>query len=104
MHIDFGTALIMATLCAALVLLVHRSDRMFPTVAVVAAGLEALMAFGVLTLTLAKFRVDVILPALLVISGAACWGKASTKTAITAATILTLVGAMQLLLALRLFS
>lgn len=104
MHIDFGTALILATLCAALVLVFHRSDRMFPTIAVIAAGIQTLMAFGVLTLALAKFRVDVILPALLVISGGVCWSKSATKTAITAATIVTLVGAMQLLLALRLFT
>jgi hypothetical protein len=103
MHIEFGTALVLATLLAAVVLLVQKSDRMFPTVAVVAAGIEALMAFGVLSLTLAKFRVDVILPGLLVLSGGVCWAKSSTKSAITSATIVTLVGMIQLMLALRLF-
>lgn len=101
MHFDFPTVLILTTLLAAIVLLVQKSDRMFPTVAVIAAGIQALMMFGILTLTLTKFRVDVILPALLVVAGAVCWSKTSTKGGITAATVVAFSGAIQLLLVLR---
>jgi hypothetical protein len=104
MHMEFGTVLIVTTVLASLVLLGQKSDRMFPMIAVVAAALQALMVFGVLTLTLAKFRVDVILPGLLVLAGAVCWSRASTKTSITAGTLVTTIGAIELLLALRLFS
>lgn len=104
MDIKFGTVLILTTLLASLVLAGQKSDRVFPTIAVIASGLQALMAFGILTLTLAKFRVDVILPALLVIAGIVCWSRSSTKTAITAGTLVTMIGAIELTLALRLLS
>ena len=101
MHFDFPTVLILSTFLASIVLLLQNSERIFPTVAVVASGIQALMMFGILTLTLAKFRVDVILPALLVVAGVICWGKFSTKAGITAATVVAFSGAMQLLLVLR---
>ena len=99
-----ATVLIIMTFCSALYLLLNKSDRMFPTLAVIAAGLQLLMAFGLMSLTLAKFRVDVILPAILVVAGVVCWTKVSTKGTITAATIVLLMGAMQLLGALRILS
>jgi hypothetical protein len=99
MHIDLGTVLAVTALLSALVLM--KTDRMFALVAVAAAGIQTLMAFGIMTLTLAKFRIDVILPALLVVSGAVCWSKVATKSAITAATIVTLLGGLELMIALR---
>src|SRR5688572_30800562 len=104
MHIEFGTALVITTLVASLVLLIQKTDRMFPMLAVIAAGVQTLMVFGIMSLTLAKFRIDVILPALLLVAGAVCWGKTSTKGGITSATIVALSGAMQLFLALRLLT
>lgn len=104
MHINSSTVLIVAALLASLALLVNRGDRVVPVVAFVAAGLEALMAFGILTLALARFRIDIILPGLLLVPGAICWSQASSKTQITAATVLTMVGGLQLALALRLLA
>lgn len=104
MSFELGTALVVTTLIAAVVLLVNRTDRMFPTLAVIAAGIQALMVFGIMSLTLSKFRIDVILPALLVVAGGVCWGKSSTKPTITAATLVTVIGALELLLALRLLT
>jgi hypothetical protein len=101
MHFDFGTVLVLTTVLASFVLLFQGSERTFPTIAVIASGLQALMIFGVLTLTLTKFRVDVILPALLVIAGAVCWARTSTKGGITAATVVAFSGAAQLFLVLR---
>ena len=101
MHFNFGTALIGTALAAAIYRLLNKSDRMFPTIAVIASGIELLLVLGVMSLSLTKFRVDVILPALLVLSGAICWSRSSEKGSITAATGLTLTGAIQLFLALH---
>jgi hypothetical protein len=102
MHFNLGTVLIGTALAAAIYLLLNRSDRMFPTIAVIAAGIELLLVMGVMSLSLAKFRVDVILPGLLVVSGVMCWSRSTEKGSITAATIVTLMGGIQLALALHL--
>jgi hypothetical protein len=99
MHIELSTVLAVTALLSALVLM--KTDRLFALVALAAAGIQTLMAFGIMTLTLAKFRIDVILPALLLIAGGVCWSKVATKSAITAATIITLLGGLELLIALR---
>jgi hypothetical protein len=99
MHIELNTVLAVTALLSALV--VMKTDRIFALVALAAAVIQTLMAFGIMTLTLAKFRIDVILPALLLVAGAVCWSKVATKSAITAATILTLLGGLELLIALR---
>lgn len=104
MTFTFATVLILATLVSSVYLLLQKTDRMFPTVAVIASGVELLLSWGLMSLSLAKFRVDVILPALLVVAGVVCWGKSSTKGTISASTLVTVVGAIQLLLALRILS
>lgn len=104
MHFNLGTTMVVATLVASAYLLMHKSDRMFPTIAVIASGIQCLIVFNLMSLSLAKFRIDVILPAVLVVCGVLCWGKVSEKGNITASTLLTAVGAMELLLALRIFS
>jgi hypothetical protein len=102
MHFNMPTVLVVTTFCAALYLLLNKSDRMFPTIAVLASGVQLLMLFGLMSLTLAKFRIDVILPALLVVAGIVCWMKVSTKGTITAATLIMLIATIELLGALRL--
>jgi len=102
MHIHTGSALIVVALASSIMLLLGKSERTIALVAVVASGVEALLAFGLMSLSLAKFRIDVILPALLVIAGAIAWARSSGKPAITAATLITLVGALQLAGALHL--
>ena len=101
MHVHFGTALVVTALISAVVLLLNKTDRIFPLVALVVAGLEALIAFEIISLSSGKFRIDVILPAALVIATGATWSKAASKPAVTAATAGFLVGAIQLLLALH---
>lgn len=104
MHFNLGTVLVITTFCASIYLLLNKSDRMSPTLAVIASGIQLLLAFGLMSLTLAKFRIDVILPAVLLVAGVVCWTKVSTKGTITAATIVTLMGATQLLGALRILT
>jgi uncharacterized membrane protein YqgA involved in biofilm formation len=103
MHLNFETALIGTAFAAALYLLFNKNDRLFPMIAVIASGIELLLAMGLMSLSLTKFRIDVILPALLAISGLVCWSRASEKGSVTAATGISLLGALQLVLALRLF-
>lgn len=104
MHIHSGTALIVVALVSSVVLLLEKSERTISLVAVIAAGVEALLAFGLMSLSVAKFRIDVVLPALLLIAGAIAWARSSGKHAITAGTLVTLVGALQLAAALHLLS
>ena len=95
------TVLILVALASSVVLVMQKGDRLFPLMALVAAGMEALLAFGIVSLSIASFRIDVILPALLVLAGIVCWSRSSAKGTTTASTLITLIGAMQLLLALR---
>jgi hypothetical protein len=104
MHISFAHALVVSALIASVALLLHRDDRLFPVLALVASGLEALIVFNVISLSSGKFRIDVILPALLAFAGGVCWAKEDGKVTVTAATVATLVGVLQLLLALSLMS
>lgn len=102
MHLHTGTALIVVALVSSIVLLLQNSERTISLVAVIASGVEALLAFGLMSLSLAKFRIDVILPALLVVAGVIAWTRSSTKHTITAATLVAIVGALQLAGALHL--
>ena len=104
MHISFGTALVVVALVGSIVLLLNKSDRLWPMVATIVAGIEALLVFGIVTMSVAKFRIDVILPALLLIAGGICWSRSSGKGTTTAATCVALVAALQLMFALRLFT
>ncbi|HET9986989.1 MAG TPA: hypothetical protein VFQ65_00675, partial [Kofleriaceae bacterium] len=79
MHFNLGTALIATTLLAAIYLLLEKTDRMFPAIAVVVTGVELLLAMGLMSLSLSKFRIDVIMPALVVGSGVVCWARSSAK-------------------------
>jgi len=62
MHVSFPTALVVSALIASIVLVLNRGDRLWPVVACVAAGIEALMVFNLLQMSVSKFRIDVILP------------------------------------------
>ena len=104
MHFSFSHALVVSALVASIVLLFHRDDRLFPVLALVASGLEALMVFHFVSLSSGKLRIDVILPALLAVAGAVCWTKEDGKPCVTAATVATLVGALQLLFSLNVMS
>ena len=103
MHFGLGHALVVTALIASVWLVFQGGNRLFPLIAVVAAGVEALIAFDIISLSVARFRIDVILPALLLVGAGVCWSRVSSKGAITAATAASLVGVLQLLIALRVF-
>ncbi|HEX8106851.1 MAG TPA: hypothetical protein VF516_03940 [Kofleriaceae bacterium] len=97
MTFDFHTALVVCALIASVLLVLHGGQRLCALIALVACALEALSAFGVLHLSSPKVRIDIILSAVLVVTGAICWMRSAGKTAITAATVVALVGLIQLL-------
>ena len=97
-------ALVIIALAASIWLVMQESNRLFPMLAVVASGLEVLIAFGVISLSIAKYRIDVILPALLVVGGGMAWYRTSGKSHVTASTLVTMVGLLQLLESLRVLS
>ncbi|MCL7153720.1 hypothetical protein MWK25_27070, partial [Escherichia coli] len=65
MTISYPTALVVTAVIASLVLFAERGNRIFPLVALVAAALEALIVFDVVTFAVRDLRIDVVLPALL---------------------------------------
>ena len=101
MHIDFGTGLVVSALLAAIVLAIGPGERIVPAIALVTASLAALIDFRIIQLSSTKFRIDVILPAILTLTGGICWSRAQAKSAVTAASVVTLVGLILLLTALR---
>jgi hypothetical protein len=100
MTIDFHTALVVCALIACVILVLQGGERLIPVIALVACALEALIAFHVIQLSSAKVRVDAILPAVLAVTGGIAWARSTAKSAITAATVIALVGVIQLLLAI----
>ena len=101
MHVQFSTALIVTALIASVVLVLEPGGRLFPLLALLACGIEALVVFEVMSLSSNKFRIDVILPALMTVAGGVCWARSTSKSAATSATLVTAIGAIQLLYALR---
>lgn len=103
MEFSYSTALVVTAVVSSLVLCLERGNRVFPLIALVVSGVQALIVFGVISFAMRGLRIDVVLPALLVIAGVVCWSRTSHKSHVTAATLVTLVGLLQLLAALRVF-
>jgi len=105
MHFDFATVLIAMLVISSVVLVLQPGDRVFAIAALVTSGVEALIAFRIISLSFGlssgKVRIDLILPVVLVVAGGVCWARAGTKATITAATVVTLLGALQLVRALH---
>jgi hypothetical protein len=104
MHIHFAIALTLMALAGSIILVLPREDRLFPVLAVLASGLQALIAFGVMSLSLAKYRIDVILPATIVVASAVCWARSATKPTIAASTVVLTAGLIELLRTLEIFT
>jgi hypothetical protein len=101
MTLDFHTVLAVCALIGAVILVLQGGERLIPLIALLACGLEVLAAFHVLQLSSPRVRIDTILAVVLVVTGAIAWVRSSSKPAITAATVIALVGVIQLLHALH---
>ena len=104
MHLTYATSLVVTALLASIVLATARGDRIFPLLALLSSGLQTLIPFDAITFSVRSFRIDVVLPALLLLAGAVCWFRLSTKGQVTAATLVSAVGLLQVLSAVGAFS
>ena len=81
------------------IMLLQLSTRVYAVFAVVVSGLEVAMAFGVVSLHVRG--VSLLLGGALAVLGILMFMKAAAKTQVAAATVVTLVGALQVLQALK---
>lgn len=94
------TALAVAALAASIILFMAHASRGLALVALVASGLEVLMAFGYLALHVSGVSLQLVFGLLIAIPAVLIWLRVSAKSAVSAASILALVGALQVLLPL----
>jgi len=99
MDITLSMALVLAAVVASVVLLVQERG-LAAAGCLLASGLEALIVFGWVSLHVRSLSVGLILAAVLAVAGAIAWGRAASKMSASAATIVTLVGTVQVLLML----
>jgi hypothetical protein len=92
--------LILVALLGSLVLVFRSADRIPAFIALVAAALEALIAFRLITIK-GPPSLGLILAAALLLGGAWAWTRSTTKPAVSAATAVSLVGLIQFLVALK---
>jgi hypothetical protein len=89
--------LAIAALACAVFLLVQMKHRLWAAIAVAVAGLELLIAFGLVRLSIANFPLPTVLAIALVVAGVLLWLKVQGKTHVSAATVVAAVGAFQTL-------
>jgi hypothetical protein len=100
---SLGNALALAALVASGFLLLAPPARVPAIFATVAAGLEVLMAYGVVHLAVSGFPVGLVLGAVLLVAGVVAYLRVSARGAVSAATIAVLVGIIQVLRGLKAF-
>jgi hypothetical protein len=92
------TALALSAFGFSVVLLLASASRTLPAIALVASGVEALMALGYLRLGVAGMPLGLALGLALAIPGLLAWFRATGKAAIAAASIVAFVGVLQVVL------
>ena len=93
---SIATLLVLTAVVSSVVLVTQATARLWPLVALVASGLEALLAFGVVRFSVAGLNVGFVLAVALLVGAGASWMTAGSKAAVTAATAAAMVGALQL--------
>ena len=94
--------MVLLALAGSVVLVTQASARLFPIIALVASGLEALLMFRIVTFSVSGVSIFLILAIALLIGGGVSWVQTESKHTVTAATAVVLVGAIQLAGALHL--
>src|SRR3954469_18177048 len=95
-----ATGLAIAALVASIVLVLHRRDRLLAIIACCVSGVEVLGVFGIVHLG-GGTLVALLLGGALAACGVLLWMRSSGRNPVTAATVLALVGAVQVLAALH---
>ena len=91
----------LAALAGAVLLLFHGQSRIPAVFAAAAAGLELLLTSGVISMNPGRFPLRLALAAVLLAAGVFAHFRASAKSAVTAATLVSLVGLYQVATLLR---
>ena len=92
-----ATLLILAALAASILLLLRGGARLWPALATAASGIEAAYALGLLHFVIKGVPLPLVLAGVLTGAGVMIWLGAASKLQITAATLVALVGTVQLL-------
>ena len=93
--------LAIAALVFALVLAFQSQSRLFPAIAAAVAAVEVLIEFGVLRLSISGIPLGLVLAITLAVAGALCWVRVQGKLHVSAATVILIVGATQVVSALN---
>lgn len=96
------TALVIAAFAGSLYMLSHPA-RLYAVLAVLASGLELALVQGWVTFGIKGVSLTLVLGAVLAVAGAILFSKASSKLQVASGTIVTLVGALQVLDAIGAF-
>jgi len=96
MHFNMANLMILGALLASCVLVFRSAERLPAFIALAASALEALIAFRLVTIKGPPY-LGLILAALLALGGGWSWLRAGTKPAVSAATIVAVIGAIQLI-------
>ena len=92
-HPDF--ALAVAAFVAALLLTLAPAQRLLAAIALIARGVEVAMSFGLLHLSVARVPLRLVLGLCLAVPGVILWVRVSSKSSVSAATVVSLVGLLQ---------
>src|SRR5438128_1465008 len=88
---NLHTVLAICALIGSIVLLVHKARRLLTFIAVIASGLEVLMALGIVHFGVRGLPLGLILGGTLAVVGAILFTQLGSKNAVAAATVVTLV-------------
>jgi hypothetical protein len=90
------TAQTLVALAASVVMLLQVPAKLFPAIATLAAGVEALLAFQLISFSVRGINLGFVLGVTLVVCAVIVWARNGQKAAVTASTAVALIGAMQI--------
>jgi hypothetical protein len=85
----------LVALAASVVMLLQVPAKLFPAVATLAALLEALLAFQLISFSVRGINLGFVLGVTLIVCAVIVWARNGQKAAVTASTAVALIGAMQ---------
>jgi hypothetical protein len=94
------TVLALAALAGAVMLVVGSSSRVAAIVAVIAAAVDVAIRLGVIHLGVSGVSLALVIGFALAVPGVLTWLRVASKSAVSAATVVALVGALKVVLAL----
>lgn len=92
---SLSTLFAICALIGSMVMLTAAPARAYAVAALVASGIEVGMALGFVSLAIAGLPLRVVLGAVLAITGVLAFMRVGSKSAVAAATVVALVGVLQ---------